>query len=103
VNPLTRLMHRSVPTLVRLACVLALCALALFCISILFPRPLPVILAMSAGHAIGGAAFACYLLAVVVDATRRPSPPDSLPPQRIAEKNSAIESADAAGTVTASH
>jgi hypothetical protein len=81
-NVYERLAHRSVPGLVRLACALALAALAVICFSVLYPRPLPVILAMSVGHAIGGAAFACYLLAVVLDATRRP-PPDSLPPAEI--------------------
>ena len=68
----TRLAQRSISGLVRLACILALLALALICYSVLFPRPLPVILAMSLGHAVGGAAFACYLLAVVLDALRRP-------------------------------
>ena len=42
----------------RIACALGLVALAMMCVSILFPRPLPVILAMSLGHVIGGAAFA---------------------------------------------
>jgi hypothetical protein len=74
-----RLAGRSVPRLVRLACVLALAALTLICTSVLIPGPLPVILAMSAGHALGGAAFACYLLAVILDATGRPSP-ESVPP-----------------------
>jgi hypothetical protein len=83
-NVYERLAHRSVSGLVRLACALALVALAIICFSVLYPRPLPVILAMSVGHAIGGAAFACYLLAVVLDATRRPPPPDSLAPAEVA-------------------
>jgi len=74
-----RIVRRSVPGLVRLACVLALVALCLVCWSVLQPRPLPVILAMSAGHAIGGSAFACYLLAVILDAVQRPLPPGSEP------------------------
>jgi hypothetical protein len=67
-----RVLHRSVPELVRVACLLALLALGLVCWSVLQPRPIPVILAMSAGHLIGGAAFACYLLAVILDAMHRP-------------------------------
>ena len=70
----SRLMHSSLAGLVRVACVLSLLALGLICWSVLFPRPLPVILAMSLGHAVGGAAFACYLLAVILDATRRTRP-----------------------------
>lgn len=79
-NLLTRLRRRSVPTLVRFACILALCGLSILCWSTLFPGPLPVILAMSAGHAVGGAAFTCYLLAIILDAAGRPAPPESLPP-----------------------
>lgn len=69
-----RVMTRSVPALIKLACILALLALALVCYSVLVPRPLPVILAMSAGHVIGGSAFACYLLAVTLDAVRAEPP-----------------------------
>jgi len=67
----TRLVQRGVPALIRLACVLALLALGLMCWSVLNPRPLPVIFAMSLGHAVGGTAFVCYLLAVVLDAGQR--------------------------------
>jgi hypothetical protein len=73
-----RLAQRGVPALIRLACVLALLALGLVCWSVLNPRPLPVIFAMSLGHAIGGTAFVCYLLAVVLDAGQR-TPPLSAP------------------------
>lgn len=79
-NLLKRLRHRSVPALVRVACLLALCGLAIICWSVLFPGPLPVILAMSLGHAVGAAAFTCYLLAIILDALDRPPPPESLPP-----------------------
>lgn len=65
-----RLRRQSVSGLTRFACILALVALAMMSYSIVSPRPLPVILAMSVGHAIGGAAFVCYLLAVVIDTTR---------------------------------
>ena len=74
---LQRVLRRSVPELVRVACVLALLALALVCWSVLQPRPIPVILAMSAGHAIGGTAFACYLLAVILDGVQRTPPVDA--------------------------
>ena len=71
-----RLAERGVVGLLRLACVLALLALVIMCASILFPRPLPVIMAMSAGHVVGGAAFATYLLAVIIDSARpRPAQP----------------------------
>ena len=70
--------HWSVRWLTRLACLLALLGLAVMCFSVLVPRPLPVIFAMSGGHAIGGAAFACYLLAVLLDLARREG---NLPPE----------------------
>ena len=70
-----RIAGGSITGLVKFACVLALLALGLICYSVLVPHPLPVILAMSLGHVVGGSAFACYLLAVVLDATRRPAPP----------------------------
>jgi hypothetical protein len=38
-----------------------------------------VILAMSVGHVVGALAFLCYLLAILLDASRRPPPPDSVP------------------------
>ena len=76
---LDRVLHRSVPELVRAACVLALIALGLMCWSVLEPRPVPVVLAMSAGHVVGASAFACYLLAVILDAVRRPPPTDKEP------------------------
>jgi hypothetical protein len=79
VTLLDRIMKRGVPELVRLACVLALVALGLVCWSVLQPRPVPVILAMSAGHVVGGSAFACYLLAVILDAVQRPPPAQQEP------------------------
>lgn len=65
---------RGVSGLTRLSCWLALAGLATLCVSILFPRPLPVIFAMSAGHAIGAAALAVYLFAVFLDVSRRDRP-----------------------------
>ncbi len=84
----SRVEHWSVRWLTRLACVLALVALAVMCFSVLVPRPLPVIFAMSGGHAIGAAAFTCYLVAVLLDLARREgklpphlsSAPDAAPP-----------------------
>jgi hypothetical protein len=72
-----RVLHQSVRHLTRLAAVLALIGLAIMVLSILWPKPLLVITAMSAGHAIGIAAFFCYLLAVVLDVSR--GAPSSLP------------------------
>lgn len=74
-----KIVERGVPALVRLACVLALVALGLMCWSVLNPRPLPVIFAMSVGQGIGIFAFLCYLLAVLIDVGQRP--PASLRPQ----------------------
>jgi hypothetical protein len=70
VNWRDRFRRQSVTGLTRFACILTLIALAMMSYSIVSPRPLPVILAMSVGHAIGVAAFVCYLLAVVLDTAR---------------------------------
>jgi len=59
-----RLQKGSVFRLTRVACVLALIGLVMMVYSILSPRPLPVILAMSVGQMFGMAAVACYLLAI---------------------------------------
>ncbi|HTQ06952.1 MAG TPA: hypothetical protein VMI54_24005 [Polyangiaceae bacterium] len=59
----------SVTWLVRIACYLALVALAIMVVSLLVPRPLPVIFAMSVGHLIGILAFACYFASVLLDTT----------------------------------
>jgi hypothetical protein len=64
--------------LVRVACVLALIALALMVWSVVAPGALPVVVGMSAGQGIGLAALGCYLLAVFRDAARRRR--ESLPP-----------------------
>jgi hypothetical protein len=67
---LERILSRPVEKLTRAACILALLGLLALCVSVLFPRPLPVIFAMSGGHVIGILAFACYLLAIVIDARK---------------------------------
>lgn len=60
----------SVVALTRAACVFALIGLSLMSYSLFDPRAIPVIVAMSVGHAFGFAAFGCYLLAVVLDVRR---------------------------------
>ena len=67
---LQRIAQSSVLTLTRVASVCALIGLALMAYSLLDPRAIPVIVAMSVGHAFGFAAFGCYLLAVVLDTQR---------------------------------
>jgi hypothetical protein len=64
---LQRLLEGSVSKLTRAACIFALLGLALMSYSIIDPRAVPVITAMSLGHAFGISAFACYLFAVVLD------------------------------------
>lgn len=68
---IVRIAEISVLRLTRLACVFALFGLATMAYSVLVPKPLPVIFAMSVGHGFGAVAFVCYLLAVVLDAARR--------------------------------
>lgn len=62
--------RRSVPQLVRLACMLALVGLLVFAASIVYPKPLIVIFSMSIGHVIGMLAGGLYLLAIVLDTVR---------------------------------
>jgi hypothetical protein len=54
-------------TLLRISGVLTLVALALMVWSMLVPTPLPVMLAMTVGQAIGTSAFALYLFVVIRD------------------------------------
>jgi ferric-dicitrate binding protein FerR (iron transport regulator) len=56
--------------LLQLAAVLTLIGLALMVWSILQPTPLPVMLAMSVGQAIGSSAFAIYLFVVIKELRR---------------------------------
>jgi hypothetical protein len=67
----SRVAARSVTELTRVACVLALLGLAVMIYPLLFPGALSVVLSMALGHSLGIAAFACYLLAVVLDLARR--------------------------------
>ena len=57
-------------TLLRIAAVLTLIGLALMVWSMLVPTPLPVMLAMTVGQAIGTAAFGLYLFVVVRELRR---------------------------------
>ncbi len=75
-----RVLKGSVIKLTRAACVLALLGLSLMAYSIVDPRALPVITAMSVGHAFGIGAFACYLLAIVLDIRNRGSADSASPP-----------------------
>jgi hypothetical protein len=67
-------MRQSVPHLIRIACVLALVGLAMTVYPLFVPDPLPVILAMSVGQAVGVGAVGAFLLAVLVDAARTREP-----------------------------
>ena len=66
-----RVARHSVTELTRIACVLALLGLAIMVYPLLFPGALTVVLSMGVGHALGIAAFGCYLLAVIVDLAQR--------------------------------
>ena len=50
---------------------LTLVALGLMASSLLVPRPIPVIFAMSVGQAIGTLAFALYLVVIIADLRTR--------------------------------
>ena len=64
----------------RISAVLTLIALALMVWSVLVPTPLPVMLAMTVGQALGTAAFGIFGWIVVRDVTRsRRAKRDSLP------------------------
>lgn len=81
---LLQLSRYSLSSLIRVACGFALAALALMACSVVWPKPLPVILAMSVGHLLGGVAFVCYLTAILVDVSRTrraraSGPPSSAP------------------------
>lgn len=67
---LASLPPRAFGRLLSTACVLGLLATALMVWSVLDPRWLPVILAMSVGQALGTLSFAMFLFAVAVDLRR---------------------------------
>lgn len=57
-------------TLLRMACWMTLVALGLFVWSVLDPDPVPVMIAMSIGQAVGTGAFLLYLLVIIADLRR---------------------------------
>ena len=75
-----KILHRAPVTLARIAGVFTLTALAMMAFSILVPKPLPIVLAMSLGQVIGVTGFGFYFLAVVLDIARRPRGPNSVRP-----------------------
>ena len=56
----------SIEGVVRFACFATLVSLALMSWSVLDPSPLPVMVSMSMGQAIGTLALACYLFAILL-------------------------------------
>lgn len=76
-----RVLRNSPETLTRLACWLALAGLFALSFSVLWPKPLSVVIVMGVGEVIGIGAFACYLLAVLVDyQLGKPAKSDAAPP-----------------------
>jgi hypothetical protein len=59
--------HNQVKKLVFLAGISTLVALALMVLSILAPKPIYLVIAMSVGQGIGTLSLALYLLAIVLD------------------------------------
>jgi hypothetical protein len=53
--------------LVTISCVMALIALPLMLWSLVDPRPMPIIVAMSVGQVIGTLSLALYVVAIVLD------------------------------------
>jgi hypothetical protein len=66
--------------LLRVACLLTLVALALMVWSLLEPTPMPVIVAMSIGQALGTLSLLAYLAVVIADLRRRRPDPAAPPP-----------------------
>lgn len=73
-----RLLKNPPETLTRVACYFALAGLFALSFSVLWPKPLSVVIVMGVGEVLGIGAFACYLLAVLVD-YQRSRPRHSLP------------------------
>ncbi len=59
--------HAQVKKLVMLSAIGALASLALMVLSILSPKPLLLVMAMSIGQGLGTISLALYLLAIVLD------------------------------------
>ncbi len=58
------------PRVLRAACLLALAALGLMIWSLLDPRPVPVMVALSAGQALGTASLLAFAVIVIADLRR---------------------------------
>jgi MFS family permease len=56
--------------LITASCVLGLVATAMMCWSVLDPTPVPVLVAMSAGQAVGTLSLLCYIAAVIIEVRR---------------------------------
>lgn len=70
-GPLSKAARKvGIERLVLASCVLGLIAMVMMCWSVLDPRPLPVLVAMSVGQGIGTVSLLCYLAAVFVEAYR---------------------------------
>ena len=65
------------------ACVLALFALGLIVWSLVDPRPIPVVVAMSVGQLIGTLSFAAFLVVVVTDVRARYKAVDTKSPDSV--------------------
>jgi hypothetical protein len=68
---LAALSRRTVPGLIRTACVLALIGLGIMLLPMLLPGALSVVLSMAVGHVVGLSAGALYLIAILLDVARR--------------------------------
>jgi hypothetical protein len=62
--------RRTPPWILPAACVFALAALGLMVWSLLDPRPVPVIVAMSIGQVLGTVSFVAFLVVVSTDLRR---------------------------------
>ena len=56
--------------LVRWAALLALVGVALTCLSLIVPKPIPLVIGMTVGQGIGTLSLALYLTAVIMDLVR---------------------------------
>ena len=64
---LSRISKITIRRLVMVSAIMTLVALALMVVSIVFPKPLLLVLAMSLGQFFGTASLALYLLAIALD------------------------------------
>lgn len=67
---LARVKRVKMTTLVRISAALTILGLAFMVWSLLVPTPMPVMLAMSVGQALGTSAFFLYLIAIFIDQRR---------------------------------